>query len=64
MDVVEYPHKQLRAEAFYYAMIYAPMTCLALNRLLESLTVGRETSIQTNTLFEIIFKSRTAFVVF
>ena len=48
MDVVRQPHKQLRAEAHYYVMIDAPITCLTLSRL-QSLLVGREKSIRTKT---------------
>ena len=50
MDVVEYPHKELGAEAYYDVMINSPMTCFTLNRL-QSLMVGCETSILTKKQF-------------
>ena len=43
MNVAGEPHKQLRAEAYLYVMINAPIACLTLNKLPTILMVGRET---------------------
>ena len=50
MDVAGLLHKQLGEKDYCYVMINAPMTCLTLNRL-QSMIVGRETSIQTKIWF-------------
>ena len=50
MDEVGKPQKQLGAEAYYYFMINAPMTCLTLKETVKSLMVGCKTTIKNKTM--------------
>ena len=53
MDVVGKPRRQLVAEAYYYVMINAPMTCLIIKETVNSNTTIIKTYLYRPTVFSI-----------